>query len=101
MRRAGGGVSFGAFLPAGVTLNVEGEANDFFGKGLSGGIVTVAPPRTATFRPEENIVAGKERAGQFEDADITIHDMNLMKRMLKTYLQQIFHGRVSYPKRKR
>ena len=49
----------------------------------------------------ENIVAGKERAGQFEDADITIHDMNLMKRMLKTYLQQIFHGRVSYPKRKR
>ena len=49
----------------------------------------------------ENIVAGKERAGQFEDADITIHDLNLMKRMLKTYLQQIFHGRVAYPKRKR
>ena len=49
----------------------------------------------------ESIVAGKEREGQFEDADITIHDMNLMKRMLKTYLQQIFHGRVSYPKRKR
>jgi len=53
-----GGVSFGAFLPAGITLNIEGEANDFFGKGLSGGIVTVAPNRTATFRPEENIVAG-------------------------------------------
>ena len=51
-------------------------------------------------RLEEGIVAGKEREGQFEDADITIHDMNLMKRMLKTYLQQIFHGRVSYPKRK-
>jgi hypothetical protein len=49
----------------------------------------------------ENIVAGKERAGQFEDADITIHDLNVMKRMLKTYLQQIFHGRVAYPKRKR
>ena len=49
----------------------------------------------------EGIVAGKESEGQFEDADITIHDMNLMKRMLKTYLQQIFHGRVSYPKRKR
>ncbi len=48
----------------------------------------------------EGIVAGKESEGQFEDADITIHDMNLMKRMLKTYLQQIFHGRVSYPKRK-
>ena len=53
-----GGVSFGAFLPAGITLNIEGEANDFFGKGLSGGIVTVAPDRTSTFRPEENIVAG-------------------------------------------
>jgi len=53
-----GGVSFGAFLPAGITLNIEGEANDFFGKGLSGGIVTVAPYRTATYRPEENVVAG-------------------------------------------
>ncbi len=53
-----GGVSFGAFLPAGVTLNIEGEANDFFGKGLSGGIVTVAPSSKATYRPEENIVAG-------------------------------------------
>lgn len=53
-----GGVSFGAFLPAGITLNIEGEANDFLGKGLSGGIVTVAPPHEATYRPEENIVAG-------------------------------------------
>ncbi|MDO4889851.1 MAG: glutamate synthase large subunit [Coriobacteriaceae bacterium] len=52
------GVSFGAFLPAGITLNIEGEANDFLGKGLSGGIVSVAPARTATYRPEENIVAG-------------------------------------------
>ena len=47
----------------------------------------------------ESIVAGKERDGQFESADITLKDLNLMKRMLKTYLQQIFHGRVSYPKR--
>ena len=47
----------------------------------------------------ESIVAGKEKAGQLEDADITIHDLTLMKRMLKTYLQQIFHGRVAYPKR--
>ena len=53
-----GGMSFGAFLPAGITLNIEGEANDFFGKGLSGGIVTVAPYHEATYRPEENIVAG-------------------------------------------
>ena len=53
-----GGMSFGAFLPAGVTLNIEGEANDYFGKGLSGGIVSVAPSRRATFSPEENIVVG-------------------------------------------
>ena len=49
----------------------------------------------------ENIVVGKEKQGQFEDADITLHDLNLMKNMLKTYLLQIFHGRVSYPKRKK
>ena len=48
----------------------------------------------------ESIVAGKEKAGQLEDADITLHDLNLMKRMLKTYLQQIYHTRVAYPRRK-
>jgi len=53
-----GGMSFGAFLPSGITLNIEGEANDYFGKGLSGGIVSVAPSRNATYRPEENIVVG-------------------------------------------
>ena len=49
----------------------------------------------------EGIVKGKEDAGQLEDADITLHDLNLMKRMLKTYLQQIFHSRIAYPKRNR
>ena len=49
----------------------------------------------------ESIVAGKEKAGQLEDADITLHEMNLIKSMLKTYVQQIYHGRVVYPKRKR
>ena len=53
-----GGMSFGAFLPAGITLSIEGDANDYFGKGLSGGIVSVAPARAATFRPEENLVVG-------------------------------------------
>ncbi len=48
----------------------------------------------------EEIVAGKEKAGQLEDADITLREMNLMKSMLKTHLQQIYHGRVVYPKRK-
>ena len=53
-----GGVSFGAFLPSGITLNIEGDANDFFGKGLSGGILSVSPSRAATYRPEENVVVG-------------------------------------------
>ena len=53
-----GGQSFGAFLPAGVTLNIEGDANDYFGKGLSGGVLSVRPPETATYKFDENIVIG-------------------------------------------
>lgn len=53
-----GGMSFGAFLPSGVSLSIKGEANDYFGKGLSGGIVSVAPFEGATYRPEENIIVG-------------------------------------------
>ena len=53
-----GGMSFGAFLPSGITLNIVGETNDYFGKGLSGGIVSVSPPTATTYRPEENIVVG-------------------------------------------
>ena len=49
----------------------------------------------------EGIVSSKERAGQMEDADITIHDLNLLKSILKSYLQQLYHGRVVYPKRKK
>jgi glutamate synthase (NADPH/NADH) large chain len=52
------GQSFGAFLPRGVTLSLEGEANDFVGKGLSGGRIVVRPPRAATFVAEENIIIG-------------------------------------------
>ena len=52
------GQSFGAWLAKGVTLEVEGDANDFVGKGLSGGRVVVYPPRVSTFRAEENIIAG-------------------------------------------
>jgi glutamate synthase domain-containing protein 2/glutamate synthase domain-containing protein 3 len=52
------GQSFGAFLAKGVTLTLEGDANDYVGKGLSGGRVIVYPPRTATFLPEENMVVG-------------------------------------------
>ena len=52
------GMSFGAFVPKGMTLTIEGDANDYLGKGLSGGKLIVFPPRTSTFVPEENIVAG-------------------------------------------
>jgi len=52
------GQSFGAFLAKGVTLELEGDANDYVGKGLSGGRLVVYPPRTATFLPEENILIG-------------------------------------------
>jgi glutamate synthase (NADPH) large chain len=52
------GQSLGAFLSKGVTLEVEGEANDYVGKGISGGRVIVYPPKDATYKPEENIIAG-------------------------------------------
>jgi glutamate synthase domain-containing protein 3 len=52
------GQSFGAFLAKGVTLDLEGDANDYVGKGLSGGRLVVYPPLSATFQPEENILIG-------------------------------------------
>jgi glutamate synthase (ferredoxin) len=52
------GQSFGAFVPRGVTLELEGEANDYLGKGLSGGKLIVYPPRQSTFVPAENIITG-------------------------------------------
>jgi glutamate synthase (NADPH/NADH) large chain len=52
------GQSFGAFLAKGVTLELEGDANDYVGKGLSGGRLIVYPPRSSTFLPEENILIG-------------------------------------------
>ncbi len=52
------GQSFGAFLPAGVTLTLEGDANDYVGKGLSGGRIVLYPSAAATFVPSENIIVG-------------------------------------------
>ena len=52
------GQSFGAFLSPGITFRLEGESNDYLGKGLSGGKIIVAPPANATFAPENNIIAG-------------------------------------------
>ncbi len=52
------GMSFGAFVPRGMTLTLEGDANDYIGKGLSGGKIIVYPPRHSTFVAEENILIG-------------------------------------------
>ena len=52
------GQSFGAFIPPGLTLELEGDANDYFGKGLSGGKLILYPPPQSTFVPEQNIIVG-------------------------------------------
>ena len=52
------GQSFGAFLPRGITLTLEGDANDFVGKGLSGGRLVVRPPQNARFVAEDNVIIG-------------------------------------------
>ncbi len=53
-----GGQSFGAFIPKGLTLELEGDCNDYLGKGLSGGRLIVYPSKKATYQPEENIIIG-------------------------------------------
>ncbi|MBP9901595.1 MAG: glutamate synthase large subunit [Verrucomicrobia bacterium] len=52
------GQSFGGFMPRGMTLELEGDANDYFGKGLSGGKLIVYPPKAATFKAEDNMIVG-------------------------------------------
>ena len=56
--RGSAGNSLGAFLPPGITIRVEGDANDYVGKGLSGGTVVLRPDRAARFAAEENVIAG-------------------------------------------
>ena len=53
-----GGQSFGAFIPKGLTLELTGDSNDYFGKGLSGGKLIVYPPKSAAFAAEDNIIIG-------------------------------------------
>ncbi|WP_249423727.1 glutamate synthase large subunit [Nocardioides coralli] len=52
------GQSFGAFLPAGITLRLEGDANDYVGKGISGGRLVIRPDRAATFSSQDQVIAG-------------------------------------------
>ena len=53
-----GGQSFGAFIPKGLTLELTGDSNDYFGKGLSGGKLIVYPPKGSSFQQDENIIVG-------------------------------------------
>lgn len=52
------GQSFGAFIPKGMTMELEGDANDYMGKGLSGGVITVYPPKEALFEADQNVIIG-------------------------------------------
>jgi glutamate synthase domain-containing protein 3 len=52
------GQSFGAFITKGISFRLQGDANDYLGKGLSGGLIVVLPPENSRFRPEENIIIG-------------------------------------------
>ena len=56
--KGAGGQSFGAFIPKGLTLELVGDSNDYFGKGLSGGKLVVYPPQGSKFKAEENIIIG-------------------------------------------
>ena len=56
--KGSGGQSFGAFIPRGLTLELAGDSNDYFGKGLSGGKLIVYPPESAKFKAEDNIIIG-------------------------------------------
>ena len=58
MCHGAGGQSFGAFIPKGLTLELEGDSNDYFGKGLSGGKLIVYPPKGVKFKQDENIIIG-------------------------------------------
>jgi glutamate synthase (NADPH/NADH) large chain len=56
--RGSAGQSFGAFVPRGITMHLEGDSNDYLGKGLSGGRIIVRPDRDAKFAAEHNVIAG-------------------------------------------
>ncbi len=56
--KGSGGQSFGAFIPKGLLLSLEGDSNDYFGKGLSGGTLAVFAPKGSTFKADENIIVG-------------------------------------------
>jgi glutamate synthase domain-containing protein 2/glutamate synthase domain-containing protein 1/glutamate synthase domain-containing protein 3 len=66
------GQSFGAFVPKGITLSLEGDSNDYVGKGLSGGKIAIFPPNKASFIPEENVIIGNTAFYGATDGDAYI-----------------------------
>jgi glutamate synthase (ferredoxin) len=69
------GQSFGAFMPAGMTFTLIGDANDYVGKGLSGGKVIITPPKDSTFVPAENIIVGNVALYGATGGEAYIHGM--------------------------
>jgi glutamate synthase (NADPH/NADH) large chain len=69
------GQSFGAFLSRGITFNLQGDTNDYLGKGLCGGRIIVRPPAQATFTPEENIIVGNVLLYGATSGDIYVRGM--------------------------
>jgi len=67
------GQSFGAFVPAGVTLELEGDTNDYLGKGLSGGKIILYPSKASTFVAEENVIAGNVALYGATKGEVYIH----------------------------
>ena len=69
------GQSFGAFLSAGITFELAGDANDYFAKGLSGGKIIVSPQQGSTFRPESNIITGNVNLFGATSGEVYINGM--------------------------
>ena len=69
------GQSFGAFLVRGITMTLEGDTNDYLGKGLSGGKIVVYPPRESPFDPAENIIAGNTLLYGATDGEVYLRGM--------------------------
>jgi glutamate synthase domain-containing protein 2/glutamate synthase domain-containing protein 1/glutamate synthase domain-containing protein 3 len=69
------GQSFGAFLAPGITLELEGDANDYVGKGLSGGKIIIYPAKTATFRAHSNIITGNVNLYGATSGELYVHGM--------------------------
>ena len=73
--RGSAGQSFGAFVPKGMTLELEGDANDYLAKGLSGGRIVLYPPKEASFVAEENIITGNVACYGATSGEIYIRGM--------------------------